>query len=93
MTISVSGVNAGPTAQNVSANAHEEGPAVLIGGLADDVDQDDDPASLNYSILTAGSLSNNGNGTFTFSPALIRIYMGHVAEAEYPGRQLDGGGK
>ena len=53
------------------SGAREDGPAVTIAFVGDDVDSDDDRASLTYTITSApaeGTVVNNGNGTFSFSP-------------------------
>ena len=72
VTITVTGANDGPIAQAVSAPAAvEDGPPVTAAFDADDVDSDDGPASPDYAIsspATGGSVVNNGDGTFTFTP-------------------------
>lgn len=69
-TITVTGVNDAPTAGDVTAAAQEDGPPVTGLFAGDDVDTDDNPDSLTYTILTQpseGSASNVGR-TFTFTP-------------------------
>lgn len=71
VTVTVTGVNDSPDAKNVAASSDEDGAVVTAAFSADDVDSDDDAASLVYSILTQpaeGSVVNNGNGTFGFDP-------------------------
>ena len=71
VTITVTGTNDGPIAQNVDGNADEDGATVVGNFDADDVDSDDDPGSLVYSITSSpseGSVINNGDGSFTFDP-------------------------
>ena len=73
VTIAVTGKNDAPTAANVAINAVEDGPAVNGAFAGDDVDSDDDQASLVYQIVAdlgpgEGTVVNNGNGTFTFNP-------------------------
>jgi len=53
------------------SGAYEDGPVVIGAFDGDDVDSDDDGASLTYTITSApseGSVVNNGDGTFSFSP-------------------------
>jgi VCBS repeat-containing protein len=53
------------------SGAYEDGPAVTGSFVGDDVDSDDDATSLTYTITSApseGSVVNNGDGTFSFSP-------------------------
>ncbi len=66
-------VNYDPTAQDVTVEAIEDGAPVTMGFDAADVDSDDDPTSLTYDITSVlgagqGSVTNNGDGTFTFYP-------------------------
>ncbi len=44
------GVNDVPVSQDVSGNAVEDGVAIEVAFVADDVDSDDDPSSLGESI-------------------------------------------
>jgi VCBS repeat-containing protein len=49
----------------------EDGPAVTIAFKGDDADADDSGATLSYQILSQpseGSVTNNGDGTFSFDP-------------------------
>lgn len=51
--------------------AREDGPAILGRFRGDDADSDDDRDSLTYTITSQpseGSVINNGDGTFSFSP-------------------------
>ncbi|MDI6623291.1 MAG: Ig-like domain-containing protein [Brevundimonas sp.] len=53
------------------SGAYEDGPVVTGAFVGDDVDSDDDGATLTYTITSApseGSVVNNGDGTFGFSP-------------------------
>jgi len=72
VTVTVTGVNDAPTAQNVSTNAVEDGPVVTDAFNADDIDSDDDSTTLTYSILgqpLEGSVSLGVvNGTYDFDP-------------------------
>src|SRR6185295_7992510 len=71
VTVTVTGTNDGPLVQAVVAAADEDGAAVLGYFDGDDVDSDDDAASLSYAITSApseGSVVNNGDGSFSFDP-------------------------
>ena len=53
------------------SGAYEDGPSVTGSFDGDDIDSDDDAASLTYTITSApaeGSVVNNGDGTFSFQP-------------------------
>ena len=66
-TITVTGLNDAPVAASVAAAAVEDGPAVIGTFLADDVDGDDDPGNLVYTILSQpaeGTVVSNGDGKF-----------------------------
>lgn len=70
-TITIDGANDAPVAGDASVAATEGDTSVTIGVLADDADGDDDAGSLVYSLISPtaeGSIVNNGNGTFTFTP-------------------------
>lgn len=71
VSITLTGVNDAAVVQDVAVAATEDGVAVTGAFIGDDVDSDDDGASLVYTINGApanGSLTNNGDGTFTFAP-------------------------
>ncbi len=71
VTVSVDGVNDTPEVTAVVLAATEDGPAVDGAFVGDDVDSDDDGATLVYTVLAPpaeGSVTNNGDGTFAFSP-------------------------
>jgi VCBS repeat-containing protein len=74
VTVNVTGVNEAPTVTpNLMVSAMEDGAPVIKMFLGDDVDDDDTPTSLIYSLIgqlpaNSGTLVNNNNGTFTFSP-------------------------
>uniref|UniRef100_UPI0026096432 Ig-like domain-containing protein n=1 Tax=Brevundimonas sp. TaxID=1871086 RepID=UPI0026096432 len=72
---SLVGVNASWDAEFVriggGTGAFEDGPAITGAFDGDDVDSDDDGDSLTYTITSApaeGTVVNNGDGTFSFSP-------------------------
>ncbi|HHM12983.1 MAG TPA: hypothetical protein ENJ16_05470, partial [Planctomycetaceae bacterium] len=71
LTITVRGVNDVPTVQNVSGSVEEDGAAVTISFVGDDVDRDDSGSTLAYAFVTTpseGTVTNNGDGTFKFDP-------------------------
>ena len=71
VTVTVTGTNDAPTVSDLSMSAVEDGPTVTRWFAGDDIDSEDEPALLTYSILSdplEGSVRNNGNGTFTFDP-------------------------
>ncbi|MBU2098100.1 MAG: tandem-95 repeat protein, partial [Gammaproteobacteria bacterium] len=70
-SVTLTGVNDTPTVEAVSVDAVEDGASVTGSFLGDDVDSDDDINSLIYSIIggpDTGTLSNNGDGTFSYDP-------------------------
>ncbi len=74
ITVTVTGVNDAPVAMDMNITAIEDGPAVLFPFNADDIDSDDHPGTLDYTIVTTpseGSVAENGNGTFTFNPGTM----------------------
>ncbi|GIW94362.1 MAG: hypothetical protein KatS3mg110_2403 [Pirellulaceae bacterium] len=73
VTVRVTGVNDPPTTRQVALSVFEDDLPVVRQFLGDDVDNDDNPTSLTYTIVSGsgpaeGSVTNNGNGTFTFDP-------------------------
>ncbi|GJE00636.1 tandem-95 repeat protein [Methylobacterium isbiliense] len=73
LTYHVRGINDGPTAANVTlaTRASEDGPAIVGQFAGEDVDSDDDRASLTYTVVTppaAGRVTVDENGTFRFDP-------------------------
>ena len=72
-TITVTGVNDVPVANSASAETTEDGPPVSVEAIADDVDSDDDPGTLDYKIVIQlppgqGTVIEEGGGKFTFDP-------------------------
>ncbi|MDO9477936.1 MAG: Ig-like domain-containing protein, partial [Pseudohongiella sp.] len=70
-SVVLTGVNDTPTVTGVSLAAIEDNGAVTGSFAGDDVDSDDNISTLIYTIVgapNAGTLVNNGNGTFTFDP-------------------------
>ena len=71
VTVTVTGTNDAPVVQNVAVAADEDGAAITASFSGDDVDSDDNAASLVYAITSdpaEGSVVNNDDGTFTFDP-------------------------
>ena len=72
VTITVTGANDAPTANDGSWNADEDGDAVTAAVPADDIDSDDDQTTLTYELVvppSEGNVTINTDGTFTFDPA------------------------
>ncbi|MEM1138648.1 MAG: Ig-like domain-containing protein, partial [Pseudomonadota bacterium] len=70
-TVTITGQNDTPTTAAVSLTANEDGPDVSASFSGDDIDSDDDGTSLTFNLLsqpTKGTVVNNDDGTFTFSP-------------------------
>jgi hypothetical protein len=70
VTINVAPVNDPPSAQNDSATTPRNTP-VIVSVLANDSDADGStPVIVSFTQGTNGGVSNNGNGTLTYSPNL-----------------------
>ncbi|MFP6678407.1 MAG: Ig-like domain-containing protein, partial [Pirellulaceae bacterium] len=70
-TVIVTGVNDAPTVSDMLVGAVEDGVAVTASFDGDDIDSDDNQASLRYEVFgfpTEGTFVNNVDGTFTFDP-------------------------
>ena len=70
-TVIVTGVNDTPTVQNMLVGAQEDGPPVTFLFDGDDIDSEDNQATLTYQVFgfpTEGTFTNNNDGTFTFDP-------------------------
>ena len=71
VTVTVNDVNEAPNARNDSATT-DEGQPVGINVLANDTDPDGDPltiSSLDTTSANGGTISDNGDGTVTYTPA------------------------
>ena len=71
VTIAVAGINDDPASENFAFAAARDGIPITRNFRGDDVDSDDDQASLIYDITAQpaqGTVVNNGDGTFTFTP-------------------------
>ncbi len=71
VTVTVTGTNDAPEVSDISTAASEDGAAVTVAFVGDDIDSDDSGASLSYQITSApaeGAVSNNGDGSFDFDP-------------------------
>ncbi|MGB4248560.1 MAG: VCBS domain-containing protein [Pseudohongiellaceae bacterium] len=70
-SVVLTGVNDAPVVQDVTLLAVEDGGAVTGAFSGDDIDSDDDGSTLVYTINGSpalGTLTNNGDGTFTYDP-------------------------
>ncbi|MEX1198935.1 MAG: Ig-like domain-containing protein [Pseudohongiellaceae bacterium] len=70
-SVVLTGVNDAPEVQAVSVAAIEDNGAVTGQFDGDDVDSDDDGSTINYAIAggpDTGTLTNNGDGSFTYDP-------------------------
>ena len=70
-TITVTGKNDAPTAQNLAVTVTEGQASAPIAFKSDDIDSDDTPATLAYSITgqpSGGTVTINPDGTFVFDP-------------------------
>ena len=68
VTITVSGKNDAPVADNLSGMVNEDGPTTTVTADFDDVDASD---THTYGVNTSGTIglvTNNGDGTFTYDP-------------------------
>ena len=73
VAVRLNGVGSGWDAEfnGGGGGVREDGPAITRRFMGDDVDSDDDGESLTYTITSSpaeGTVVNNGDGTFTFSP-------------------------
>lgn len=71
VTITVTGVNDAPTVQNVLVLATEDGLPVNGAFVGNDIDSDDGPGSLVFTLVSGpaeGAFINNNDGTFSFNP-------------------------
>ena len=71
VTITVTGVNDAPTADDMVVNVFEDGAPMTAMFAANDIDSDNDLTTLSYTFVSSpneGFISDNGDGTFTFDP-------------------------
>ena len=68
VTITITGANDGPTAQNVTADVDEDGPSALILASYADPDTSDTHTFTIDTSGTAGLVVDNGDGTFSYDP-------------------------
>ncbi|MEZ6034468.1 MAG: Ig-like domain-containing protein [Planctomycetaceae bacterium] len=69
--ISIDAINDAPVSRNGTATATEDDATISGQLLADDVDGDDDPATLTYSLVSGtseGTATVNPDGSFSFAP-------------------------
>ena len=68
VTINILGSNDAPIAQTVNSNANEDGGTLPIAASFSDVDQSDEHTFEVDASATVGSVTNNGDGTFSYDP-------------------------
>lgn len=98
VTVQVTGAidNRAPTVSNISQSVGEDG-TVTRGFVGDDIDPDDSPATLTYEIVSqpaAGTLVNNNDGTFSFTPgsAFQDLAVGESRLVSFTYRAIDSHG-
>lgn len=67
-TVTITGANDAPLAQNVAGNVSEDGPAVVLTANFADVDTLDTHTFTINTTGTLGQVVNNNNGTFSYNP-------------------------
>ena len=92
-TITVAGRNDAPVASHQTIDAHASDGLVAGTLIADDIDTDDDPASLLYQLMSnpaEGSVALNGRG-FTFSPGtdFQNLGAGETRDVSFTFRAVD----
>ena len=92
VTVTVEGENDAPVAEDVAATVSENGSLVVAAG-ASDVDGD----ALTYSVGatgTLGTVTNNGDGTFSYDPngQFESLAVGETAEDTFTYTVTDGNG-
>ncbi|HRF09478.1 MAG TPA: Ig-like domain-containing protein, partial [Xanthobacteraceae bacterium] len=68
VTITITGQNDGPVALAVAGGANEDGPSVTVSANYSDLDASDTHTFTVNTTVTQGSVTNNSDGTFTYSP-------------------------
>lgn len=68
LTITVVGTNDAPVANDIVGQVNEDGPAVVVAADFTDADVTDTHAFDIDTSATAGSVINNGDGTFSYAP-------------------------
>lgn len=68
VTVTITGANDAPVAQNISGNVSEDGPAVVLNANFTDVDTLDTHTFTINTTGTLGQVVNNNNGTFNYNP-------------------------
>ena len=68
VTITITGDNDAPVANDVTTNANEDGPAVIVAANYSDVDVSDTHTFSINTTGTVGSVTNHHNGTFSYNP-------------------------
>lgn len=71
VTVTITGVNDAPTSRDIDIGAEEDGPSVTGNFAGQDLDSDDGPETLTYTLTgspSEGSVAVNGVGGFAFDP-------------------------
>jgi len=71
ITININGANEAPTVAAIAATVAESAISAPIAFNGDDVDSNDGPSTLTYTVTSqpvGGNVVNNGDGTFSFDP-------------------------
>ena len=68
LTVTIHGTNDAPVALPVTGNVHEDGPSLIVTANFSDVDYGDTHSIAINTSGTAGSVINNGDGTFAYDP-------------------------
>ncbi|MES0885405.1 Ig-like domain-containing protein, partial [Roseibium sp. SCP14] len=93
-TITITGQNDAPVAVAVSAVASEDGPAVTVTANYSDVDASDSHTFNVDTTGTLGSVTHNGDGTFSYDPngAFGYLSVGEIATDTFTYTVDDGNG-
>ena len=94
VTITVTGENEAPVANNITANAQENGPAIQVAASYTDVDVGDSHSFSIDKTGTKGKVIDNGNGTFSYDPngAFTSLKAGATATDTFHYTVTDGSG-
>uniref|UniRef100_UPI0030C6A83F Ig-like domain-containing protein n=1 Tax=Aurantiacibacter hainanensis TaxID=3076114 RepID=UPI0030C6A83F len=94
VTITITGQNDAPVALGVTGDADEDGPSIVVTSDYSDVDASDTHTFTVDDSATAGSVTNNGNGTFTYAAngAFEYLAVGETATDTFTYTVDDGNG-
>jgi VCBS repeat-containing protein len=79
VTVTITGSNDKPVAVAIAGEANEDGPAVTLTASFTDVDASDGHTFTIDTTGTVGSVTNNGNGTFSYDP---NGHFEHLADGQ-----------